>query len=285
MRLKLPMNQESSTSEVDLIEDIAKPLPVRVISRFIGFPDDKVEQLKEWGELLALVFEPMLTQQQMNAINQAATDFLAFMEICVADHEAHPRPTLIGKLLTQPDSQGHLIGRQDLFSLVINLFVAGEETTRNLIGNGFYLLTTNPDQYERLLQQPELLKPAVEEMLRCDSPVQITSRVAIEDVVLGGKLIQAGQQVFVCPGSANYDEQQFDNAAVFDIGRLKNKHLSFGYGAHFCIGSQLARMQGIAAFRLLMTEFPRLRADTTRAVRRRNLLLRGFSSMPTYLAE
>lgn len=285
MRLKLQYNQGSdpSASPIDFIADMAKPLPVRIISRFIGFPEDKVEQLKEWGELLAMVFEPMLTQQQMMAINQAAADFLAFMETCVVDHEQQPRSTtLIGRLLTQPDSQGHLIDRRDLLSLVINLFVAGEETTRNLIGNGFYLLSIYPEQYERLLQQPELLKQAVEEMLRCDSPVQLTSRVATEDVLLAGKLIQAGQQVFVCPGSANYDEAQFEQAWVFDIGRVKNKHLSFGYGSHFCLGAQLARMQGMAAFRLLMTEFPRLRADTSRAVRRRNLLLRGFSSIPTY---
>lgn len=282
MHQKLQQRQPDGTSAIDMIEDLAKPLPVRIIARFLGFPEENIEQLKRWGELLAMVFEPMLTQSQMMAINQAAADFIDFMKACVADHKVHSRPTLIGRLLTQPDSQGHLIGEEDLYSLVINLFVAGEETTRNLIGNGFYLLSTHPDQYERLLQQPELLKQAVEEMLRCDSPVQLTSRMATEDVVLAGKLIQAGQQVFVCPGSANYDERHFEQADVFDIGRQKNKHLSFGYGAHFCIGAQLARMQGVAAFRMLMTEFPQLRADTGRAVRRRNLLLRGFSSLPTY---
>lgn len=283
MRLKLQQHQAGKASAIDVIEDLGKPLPVRVISRFLGFPADKVEQLKEWGDLLASVFEPVLSQQKLLAINQAAAEFLAFLETCITDHQQNPRPTLIGQLLTKTGSEGQLIDRKDLISLIINLFVAGEETTRNLIGNGSYLLSKYPQQHERLLQQPDLLKQAVEEMLRFDSPVQLTSRIATEDVLLAGHLIRAGQQAYVCLGSANHDEAQFEQAAVFDIGRLKNKHLAFGYGSHFCLGSQLARMQGVAAFKMLMTEFPQLRVDASRAVRRQNLLLRGFATMPTYV--
>ncbi len=283
MRLKLQQNLNGNTSAIDVIEDLGKPLPVRVISRFLGFPADKVEQLKEWGDLLASVFEPMLSQQRLLAINQAATEFLAFLETCITDHQQNPRPTLIGQLLTKADSEGQRIDRKDLISLIINLFVAGEETTRNLIGNGSYLLSKYPEQHERLLQQPDLLRQAVEEMLRFDSPVQLTSRIATEDVLLAGHMIRAGQQVYVYFGSANRDDAQFEQAAVFDIGRLRNKHLAFGYGSHFCLGSQLARMQGVAAFGMLMTEFPQLRVDTSRAVRRQNLLLRGFAAMPTYV--
>ena len=283
LRLKSEQQWAGNLSPIDVIEDVGKPLPVRVISRFLGFPADKVEQLKEWGDLLASVFEPMLSQQKLLAINQAATDFLAFLETCIEDHQKNPRSTLIGQLLTKTDSEGQLIDRNDLISLIINLFVAGEETTRNLIGNGSYLLSQYPEQHERLLQQPDLLRQAVEEMLRFDSPVQLTSRVATEDVLVSGHLIQAGQQVYVCFGSANRDEAQFEKASVFDIGRLKNKHLAFGYGSHFCLGSQLARMQGIAAFGMLMSKFPHLRVDTSRAIRRQNLLLRGFATMPTYV--
>jgi len=283
MRLKLQQHRAGKASAIDVIEDLGKPLPVRVISRFLGFPADKVEQLKEWGDLLASVFEPMLSQQKLLAINQAAAEFLAFLETCITDHQQNPRPTLIGQLLTKTDSEGQLIDRKDLVSLIINIFVAGEETTRNLIGNGSYLLSKYPQQHERLLQQPDLLKQAVEEMLRFDSPVQLTSRITTEDVLLAGHLIRAGQQAYVCLGSANHDEAQFEQAAVFDIGRLKNKHLAFGYGSHFCLGSQLARMQGVAAFKMLMTEFPQLRVDASRAVRRQNLLLRGFATMPTYV--
>lgn len=283
MRLKLQQHQVGTASAIDLMEDVGKPLPVRVISRFLGFPADKVEQLKEWGDLLASVFEPMLSQRKLLAINQAAADFLAFLDRCITDHELNPRPTLIGQLLTKTDSEGQFIDRKDLISLIINLFVAGEETTRNLIGNGFYLLSIYPEQHERLLQQPDLLKQAVEEMLRFDSPVQLTSRVATEDVVLDGRLIRAGQQVYICFGSANHDEAQFDQAETFDVGRIKNKHVAFGYGVHFCLGSQLARIMGVAAFGMLMNEFPQLRADTSRAVHRQNLLLRGFATMPTYV--
>ena len=283
MRLKLQHHQPGSAPAIDIIEDIAKPLPVRVISRFLGLPSDKVEQLKTWGDLLASVFEPMLSQGKLLAINQAAAEFLTFLDTCITNHQQNPRPTLIGQLLTKTDSEGQSIERKDLISLIINLFVAGEETTQNLIGNGMYLLTKYPEQHERLLRQPDLLKTAVEEMLRFDSPVQITSRVATEDVPLAGHLIRTGQQVYVCFGSANHDEAQFAQAAEFDIGRIKNKHLAFGYGSHFCLGSQLARMQGVAAFGMLMKEFPQLRVDMDRAVRRKNLLLRGFATMPTYL--
>jgi pimeloyl-[acyl-carrier protein] synthase len=157
----------------------------------------------------------------------------------------------------------------------------GEETTRNLIGNGFAALTAFPDQFELLRQQPELLKPAVEEMLRFDSPVQITSRIALEDAEVSGQLIRTGEQIYVCLGSANRDERQFESADQLDITRQKNKHLAFGYGSHFCLGANLARMQGLQAFQLLLDQFPDLRADLPRAVQRRNLLLRGFGTLPT----
>ncbi|GAB3313341.1 cytochrome P450 [Larkinella ripae] len=266
---------------IDLIDDFAKPLPVMVISRLMGFPETHLEALKYWGERLATIFEPMLARAEMLEINRAAADFLTFVDDCITAHEQKPADTMIGKLLAQRSADGQPMDRDDLISLIANLFVAGEETTRNLIGNGFAALTAFPDQFELLQKQPELLKPAVEEMLRYDSPVQITSRIALEDAEVAGKLIRAGEQLYVCLGSADRDERQFDSADRLDITRLKNKHLAFGYGSHFCLGASLARMQGMQAFQLLLDEFPDLRADLPRAVQRRNLLLRGFGSLPT----
>jgi pimeloyl-[acyl-carrier protein] synthase len=268
-------------TDIDLIDDFAKPLPVMVISRLMGFPESHIEQLKYWGERLATVFEPMLSRNEMVEINQASADFLVFVNDCITAHEQKPVDTMIGKLLLQRSADGQAIDRNELISLIVNLFVAGEETTRNLIGNGFAALTAFPDQFELLRQQPELLKPAVEEMLRYDSPVQITSRIALEDAEVSGQLIRAGEQIYVCLGSANRDERQFESADRLDITRQKNKHLAFGYGSHFCLGANLARMQGMQAFQLLLDQFPNLRADLPRAVQRKNLLLRGFGTLPT----
>lgn len=271
----------ATKTTIDLIDDFAKPLPVRVISRLMGFPETHIEELKHWGERLATIFEPMLTQTEMIEINQASTDFLVFIDDCITAHEQKPADTLIGKLLAQRSADGQPMDRDDLISLIANLFVAGEETTRNLIGNGFAALTAFPDQFDLLRQQPELLKPAVEEMLRYDSPVQITSRIALEDVEISGQTIRAGEQIYVCLGSANRDERQFESADQLDITRQKNKHLAFGYGSHFCLGANLARMQAMQAFPILLHQFPDLRADLSRAVQRKNLLLRGFGTLPT----
>ncbi|WP_164851394.1 cytochrome P450 [Larkinella soli] len=271
-----------SLPAVDLLNDLAKPLPVRIIARLLGFPDDSVERLKYWGEQLANVFEPMLSRGNMEEINRAAGDFMAFVEDCIREQQRAPGDNLTARLLQQRDAQGNPVDSDELVSLIINLFVAGEETTRNLVGNGFAALSAHPEQFELLRNRPELLKTAVEEMLRYDSPVQITSRMALEDVELGGRLIRAGEQLYVCIGSANHDEQQFENPEGFDITRQKNKHLAFGFGSHFCLGAMLARMQAMGAFRMLMARFPALRADLSRAVHRRNLLLRGYSALPTY---
>ncbi|MFC5412670.1 cytochrome P450 [Larkinella bovis] len=273
--------QMAQKTAIDLIDDFAKPLPVMVISRLMGFPETHLEELKYWGERLATIFEPMLSRAEMLEINQAAADFLAFVDECLKAHEQKPANTLIGKLLQQRSADGQPIDRDDLISLIANLFVAGEETTRNLIGNGFAALTAFPDQMALLQQHRELLKPAVEEMLRYDGPVQITSRIALEDAEVSGRLIRAGEQLYVCLGSAGRDEQQFENSDRLDITRSKNKHLAFGYGSHFCLGASLARMQGMQAFQVLLDQFPDLRADLPRAVQRRNLLLRGFGTLPT----
>ncbi len=265
----------------DLADDLAKPVPALIMTRLLGLPEDQVPNLQYWSEQLVNILEPMLTRSQLLAINEAAIDFMALIDQTITDHEQHPRPTLIGQLVNLARHEKYAVDRHELLSLINNLFIAGGETTRNLISNGCYLLAEYPDQLERLRQDPTLLKTAVDEMLRYESPVQLTVRVALEDVVLAGRLIQAGQQVYVCPGSANRDEQQFERADVFDIGRQKNKHIAFGYGTHFCLGSQLARMQATAAFQMLLDEFPNLQVDRNRAVRRRNLLLRGFVSLPT----
>lgn len=265
----------------DLVDDLAKPVPALIMTRLLGFPEDQVNNLQYWGEQLVTILEPMLTRSQLLAINDAAVQFMDLIDRTVADHEQNPRPTLIGQLLELSRHENYAVDRRELLSLINNLFIAGGETTRNLISSGCYLLAEYPDQLERLRQDPSLLKPAVEEMLRFESPVQLTARIALEDVVVAGRLIQKGQQVYLCQGSANRDEGQFEQADVFDIGRAKNKHIAFGYGTHFCLGSQLARMQAMAAFQMLLDQFPHLQLDRSRAVRRRNLLLRGFVSLPT----
>ena len=232
-----------ATPQPDLNLHLAKRVPALIMTRLLGFPENQATNLQYWGEQLASIFEPMLTRPQLLEINASAQQIMALIEQTVADHKAHPRPTLIGRLVQQAQQSQITVDHLELLSLINNLFVAGGETTRNLIGNGCYLLAQYPEQRDQLRRDPGLLKTAVDEILRFESPVQLTARVATENVVLAGRQIRAGQELYLCQGAANRDEKQFDQADIFDISRQKNKHLAFGYGTHFCLGSQLARMQ------------------------------------------
>jgi cytochrome P450 len=160
------------------------------------------------------------------------------------------------------------------------LLIAGHETTTNLIGNGTYALLRHPHEIARLRREPDLVKSAIEEMLRYDSPVQGTVRVATQDVVLGGVAIGKGALLVCAIGAANRDPAAFPDPDRFDVGRQENHHLSFGFGAHFCLGAPLARLEGEVAFRGLLERFPALALDAETVRHRPNPILRGLLSLP-----
>ena len=197
----------------------------------------------------------------------------------IAARRREPRPDLISALLAARDRED-VLSDDELIANCTLLLLAGHETTTNLIGNGALALLRNPDQLARLRSDPTLAPSAAEECLRYDAPVQLTSRRAVEDVVLGGIHIAREAEVDVFIGSTNRDAAQFDHPDRFDIGRRATSHLAFGHGAHFCVGAPLARLEGEVALGRLAARMPRLELESEDLPRRPGLVLRGLSSIP-----
>jgi cytochrome P450 len=207
---------------------------------------------------------------------------LRYIGKVVERRRAHPEDDLISALV-RVEEAGDSLSQEELVAMVFLLLVAGHETTVNLIGNGTLALLEHPNQMARLRDDPALIEPAIEELLRYSSPVEIaTDRYAREDVTIGGVTIPRGETVLAVLASANRDERQFKNPDALDITREPNRHLAFGLGPHFCLGAPLARLEGQIAIATLLGRFPELRLAVApdRLRWRRGLLLRGVESLP-----
>jgi cytochrome P450 PksS len=206
----------------------------------------------------------------------------AYFQQIIAERRAHPQNDLFTAMI-QAEEAGDRLSEDELVAMVMLLLVAGHETTVNLIGNGVLALLEHPGQMKKLRDDPALIRPALEEMLRYASPVEMaTERYAREDVTVAGVTVPRGEMVFAVLASANRDERQFANPAALDLTREPNKHLAFGLGTHFCLGAPLARLEGQIAINTLLRRSPDLRlAVAPAALRwRRGLLLRGLESLP-----
>jgi cytochrome P450 len=197
----------------------------------------------------------------------------------VPERRRHPENDLLSALIAAEEA-GDKLSEGELISTCILLFIAGHETTVNLIGNGLLALLRHPDQLRLLREEPALITSAIEELLRYDSPVQATARVASEDVELGGQLVPKGA-ILVCGiGAANRDPAHFPDPDCLDIRRRDNRHLSFGFGIHFCLGAPLARVEGQVAIGTLLRRRPRLELATDTPEWRESSTLRGLKALP-----
>jgi cytochrome P450 len=201
----------------------------------------------------------------------------------VAERRKAPGEDLISGLIEAQEERDAL-SEAELVSTSLLLLIAGHETTTNLIGNGLLALLRHPDQLERLRAEPALLENAIEELLRYDSPVQATVRIAIEDVEMGGVVIPKGAAVLPLLGAANRDPAEFAEPDRLDLARENVRHLSFGLGTHFCLGAGLARLEARLAFRGLIERFPRIQLATDAPEYRPNPFLRGLRSLPVRLS-
>src|SRR4051812_1456995 len=222
---------------MEVIEDIAYPLPVRVITEMLGVPHEDHETFKGWSKELAGALDPDFATPDdvLERRETAATAFVEYFQALIAERRSAPRDDLLSALITAED-EGNKLTEKELLSTLILLLVAGHETTVNLIANGVLAFTRNPDQVRRLRKDPTLARTAVEEVLRYDPPVQFTARVALEDMDMDGTTIEKGAQAIVLLAAANRDPEQFVDPDAFDVGRQDNRHLAFGLGAHFCLG-------------------------------------------------
>jgi cytochrome P450 len=271
-----------SEAGFDLIESLAFPLPIAVICHLLGVPAQDQARFRAWGHDVAATLDPQ-TAAAAAADSRAAELALAgYLGDLVRERRANPDDSILSALIAAED-EGDRLSSAEVVSLALLLLVAGFETTVNLIGNGTVALLRDPGSWDRLRQDPALVPTAVEEMLRYDSPVQLTARTATEDVELGGRVIAAGRPVFVLIGGANRDPGVFEQPDDFRIDRPDpGRHLSFSLGIHHCLGASLARLEARVAFEELTRRYPPLELAAPPA-RRSMLVLRGFEHIPVRL--
>jgi cytochrome P450 len=263
----------------DLIDALAFPLPIAVICRLLGVPAEDQAQFRAWGHDVAATLEPQTAaaaQAQSRAAELALTGYLQEL---VRKRRADPDDSILSALIAA-EEEGDRLSSGEVVSTALLLLIAGFETTVNLIGNGTTALLGDPDNWDRLRRDPALVPAAVEEMLRYDSPVQLTARIATEDVEVGGRVIAAGKPVIAFIGGANRDPGVFEQPDEFRIDRPDpGRHLSFSLGMHHCLGASLARLEGRIAIEELTRRYPALEL-AARPTRRPLLVLRGFESVP-----
>ncbi|MQY27394.1 cytochrome P450 [Nocardia aurantia] len=271
--------------EVDVITALAYPLPLTIIAELLGAPAEDHPDLQRWSHALARGFDPdrLLHPEERQARTQAAKEFVAYFRDLIERRRAEPQDDLISGLALV-EEQGDALTLDEVLATCVTLLVAGHETSVNLVGNGILALIRNPDQYELLCAKPDLAGPAVEEMLRYDSPVHMTTRLAHEQTEIAGHTFAAGDGVALLFGSANRDPAAFPDPDRFDITRYAGtssvkRHLTFSLGIHYCLGAPLARLEMEILLRELVRRGLTMTLTSDEVPYRRNLVLRGIERL------
>ena len=265
---------------VDVIAALALPLPMAVISQMLGIPADESAVLQPYVRTATQLLEFNPSLDVLDAAAGSNRVIVEHLEALIAARRAHPTDDLLSELI-HVEEAGDQLSHDELLATVMLLFGAGFETTTNLIGNGLLALLDHPDQLQRLRDDRALMKTAVEELLRWDSPVQIDGRMLFEDVDLHGVHLAAEEQFVTLLGAANRDPRMFDEPERFDVGRIGPAPMSFGAGIHFCLGAALARAEGHVVFERLLDRFPAIEpAWSDRPVYRDTIVLHGLESLP-----
>jgi len=269
---------------VDLVEQFAGPLPVRIIAEILGVPPSMHRQMLEWGNAAAVTLDPMLTYRSFRGAAVALRAMHGWLDEHLRALRRNPGDDLLSKLATFED-EGERLDDVELRATALLVTGAGFETTVNLIGNGVAALLANRAQLDVLRDDPSYWDNAADEVLRYDSPVQVTVRHAAEDTVVAGHQVPRGQFITLMLGGANRDPAVFADPHRFDVRRENaREHLGFSAGIHFCLGASLARLEGATALRMLFDRFPDLALDG-QPVRRPLRVLRGFESFPVRLRQ
>jgi len=261
--------------EVDVMDALAFPLPVTVIGEMVGVPAEDRPGLRPLVRAVTAVLELAVTPEALAEATAADIELEEYFAGLVAERRAHPGDDLLTKLIEAED-KGDQLSEHELISTAILLFAAGFETTTHLIGNGLLALLRHPDEMARLRADRSLVRPAVEELLRYDSPVQIAVRTAYEDLSIGGHEIEAGSVVLALLGAANRDPARFRDPEHLDVGRDEAPPMSFGGGIHFCLGAALARLEGQIVLGRLLDRFGSMELVGGPPTHRDSLTLRGL---------
>jgi cytochrome P450 len=265
--------------EADLIEDYAFPIPITVIGELLGVPVEDREQFRTWSN--AFVSAPP-TAESIERLASTVEEYFEYFRRLFELRRREPQDDLISALV-RVEQDGDRLSESELFSMASLLLIAGHETTVHLIGNGTLALLLHPDQLGRLRREPELIRAAIEELLRHSGPVEAaTERYAAEDVKIRGVTIRRGERIHVMLGSANRDSSRFVDPDAVDLTRDARQHVAFGHGIHYCVGAPLARLEGQVAIGTLIRRFPSLRlmAPPEELVWRPGIVLRGLAHLP-----
>ncbi|KAA8746547.1 cytochrome P450 [Paenibacillus sp. UASWS1643] len=271
--------QAGNTREFDLIEDYAFPLPIIVICEMLGVPLKDQDKFRAWSNtIMESVSNPQMNQES----DEVMKAFVNYLQELITQRRNHIQQDLISDLIGI-EEEGDKLTEQELYALVFVLIIAGHETTVNLIGNGMLALLEHPQQKQLLMDQPDLIQAAVEEVLRFNGPAEISNvRWAAENVDFQGIQIRQGDMMLVALSSANRDSSRYENPDTFDITRKVNDHIAFGKGIHYCLGAPLARLEGEIAINALLQRLPdiRLNTDADLLEWRPGMIIRGLKAFP-----
>jgi len=275
------LDQHASKGELDLISDFAYPLPTSVICGMLGIPGDDQDRFRNWSTDVAsftTAGAPTMAERAEQA-QRSLLQLTEYVDGIAEQRRRKPCDDLISAMIAV-EEEGSSLTHEELLAMTTLLFIAGHETTMYLIGNAILALLRNPEQLRLLKDNPTLITSAVEEFLRYDGPLQRQTRLAHEDLEIGGRSIRKGEAVLLMHGAANRDPAQFQNPDQLDICRADNRHLAFGFGIHFCVGAWLARLEGQIAIPAILRRLPSLRLGTETVQWKKCQGLRGLESLP-----
>ena len=262
--------------EIDFVEDLAARIPGHIIGRLLGVPDEDCPRLRVWSETIVQYFDIDRSDARKALAETNTTEFYLYLAALKKERLRAPKPDLISDLIAA-EQAGHM-SEDEFFSTCMLILMAGHGSTIDVLGSGLHALLRFPDQQARLRQDPSLLRTAVPEMFRFDSPLPFFHRYAAEDVEIAGRSFPRGAKIGLLYGAANRDPAQFERADSFDAARAPNRHLAFGQGAHFCLGNHLARLDMEVVFTTLLARFSTL-SLTEEPVYKRGLSVRGPKSL------
>ena len=263
----------------DLMEAVAKPLPVIVIAEMLGIPPEDRAQFAVWSDQRARILEPTLSPEERETADAAMRSLDEYLVPIISERKADPKDDIISAL-AQAEEEGDKLTEREVLIMLRLLLVAGNETTTNLIGNGVLALLRHPDQLAALREDPGLIPSAVEELLRFDSPVQVDMRSVRDDCDVNGFPLRRGDSVVMLLGAANRDPDRFEAPDRLDVRRGDQNHLAFGRGIHHCLGAPLARLEGRVVLETLIERFGSMRLLEDRPEFRNSVVLRGLHSLP-----
>ena len=264
----------------DLVRDLAIPLPIIAIAELLGVPPERRHDFKRWASaLIKAGSRGALTQEEDAQIRQSFAEFRGYFQAAIESCRLHPGDNLLSDLVRAEEEEQRLTA-EEVLSLALLTLLGGAETTTNLIGNAMLALLNHPEQLAKVRDNPALVPNVVEETLRYDAVVQLWPRQAMQEVEIAGTTLPAGTVLMFMLGSANRDERKFQEPDRFDIHRNTEGHLGFGFGIHFCLGSQLARLETKVALEMLLKQFPYLARTDEPFTRIDFPFFRGLKTLP-----